>query len=452
MKKISAVSIGLMGFLSVAGCNDLTVPNLNEPTVDALEENPSRVAISAAAQGLLRTTRANAAAMVQWLGAFGREGYPMTQTGASLSGSVQNRLSGGNFPGNTLWNDAYRNIRNANLLFEAVEATEELAPEEKEAVLGFAKTVQAYDFLNVILTRWDFGAPIDVGGDPIGEPAPFVSREEVFAHVVRLLDEAVVHLEAGGEAFPFRVHSGLSDFDTPQSFIMLNRALRARAAVYMDDWQGALDALEASFLDLGAPLESGAYHVFSTTSGDVVNPLNRPDFLYAHPRFRDEAQLQDDGSPDLRAQQKLMSVPSVTIGGITSDVQYTLYDDPTAPLPWIRNEELILLRAEANLGLGNVEEALEDINFIRVNSGGLAPISTQDPDELLDELLYNKRYSLIWEGGHVWIDLRHYDRLEEIPVTPADPIINRAMPVPANECFSRNPEPEGCGEIPPVVG
>lgn len=452
MRTIKRSVAGILGLVALTACGDLEVTNYNQPSVDDLLANPTRTNIAASSQGLLRTTRTNAAFMVQWLGALGREGYPMATSGASLTGTVQNRLNGGNFPGNSLWTDPYRNIRNANLLFEALELTTELSATEREAALGFAKTIQAYDFLNVILTRWQFGAPIDVGGDPTATPPPFSSREQVLAHVARLLDEAQGHLAAGGSAFPFRLHRGLAEFDTPTRFIPFNRALRARVAIYTEDWSGALQALDASFMDPGMPLDWGAFHPFSTGSGDESNPLNRPDLLYAHPRIRDDAQRRADGSPDLRAQTKVVTVPAFTVSGITSDAQFTHYTSPSAPLVWIKNEELILLRAQANLGLGRLADARDDINFIRTTSGGLEPINTLDPSELLDELLYNKRYSLVWEGGHVWIDMRQYGRITDIPVTAADPILNDAMPVPANECFSRTPEPAGCGAIAPVAG
>lgn len=34
---------------------------------------------------------------------------------------------------------------------------------------------------------------------------------------------------------------------------------------------------------------------------------------------------------------------------------------------------------------------------------------------LIDEILYQRRYSLWAEGGHRWVDARRYDRLDEIP-------------------------------------
>ena len=428
---------------------DMSVGDLNNPSISELQSSPTTSEIASASQGLLSTTRSNVAEMVQWMGAFGREGYPMSQTGASLSGSVQNQLDGNNFPGTTLWETPYRNIRNANLLLDAVENAEEgvLSSEEKAATRGFAKTIQAYDFLNIYVTRFRFGAPIDVGGDPTEEPAPIVSQSELGDHVATLLDQGRSDLEdAGGVDFAFSLTSGLTDFNTPAAFIQLNRALRARLAVYRDEWSVALDALDQSFIDTTQALDRGAYHVFSAESGDQANPLNRPDFLYAHPRLLDEAQTRSNGNLDLRAQQKLRTVEPFTAQGVTSDLQFELYTSASDPIPWVKNEELILLRAEANIGLGNYEMAEQDINYIRKNAGGLQPKEITSSNAL-DELLYNKKYSLIWEYGHVWIDLRHYDRLDQLPTDNGDPYVTDVMPIPANECIPRDPTPEGCGAV-----
>ena len=52
-----------------------------------------------------------------------------------------------------------------------------------------------------------------------------------------------------------------------------------------------------------------------------------------------------------------------------------LADARPPPIPIIRNEELILLRAEARLATGDKAGAIADLNQVRVNSGGL-PAST----------------------------------------------------------------------------
>lgn len=428
---------------------DLTVPDFNNPSVEDLQTNPTSAAIAAATQGLLFDTRLTAADMVQWVGAFGREVYPMAPTGSSLPGSVRDPWTQTLFVGTQVWGEAYKNLRNANLLLEALEAAE-LPEPDKAAVRGFTKTIQAYDLLHVAVTRRHLGAPIAVGSDPNDDPAPIVGENEVYGHVISLLDEARGDLQAGA-TFPFGVTAGLSNFSTPGDFVRLNRAIKARAEVHRNNWAAALQAVAESFAGTNMPLQYGAQHSWSVNSGDLVNPANRPDLLWANTRFRNEAQARADGSPDLRFQTKFKPVGAYQLLEVTSDLQYTLYESPSAPFVWVKNEELILIRAEANLAMGNRAAAIEDINHVRMTSGGLEALPDPYPgsdDDLLDELLYNKRFSLVFEWGHTWIDMNRYDKLLEIPVLgppSADQRLHSAMPYPLSECLPREPDvPAGC--------
>ncbi|MGH7449097.1 MAG: RagB/SusD family nutrient uptake outer membrane protein, partial [Longimicrobiales bacterium] len=107
--------------------------------------------------------------------------------------------------------------------------------------------------------------------------------------------------------------------------------------------------------------------------------------------------------------------------------------------PIIRNEELILLRAEANIALGNLPAALNDLNFVRVNSGGLRPLLLP-LDATVTELLRQRRYSLLFEGGHRWIDVRRYNRLGDLPLDRPNHQRNAAFPIPEAECLARGLE------------
>ena len=64
----------------------------------------------------------------------------------------------------------------------------------------------------------------------------------------------------------------------------------------------------------------------------------------------------------------------------------------------ITNEELILLRAEANIGQAatNLPAARNDINLIRQSAGLNNHAPFADAASALDELLNQKRYSLLF--------------------------------------------------------
>jgi starch-binding outer membrane protein, SusD/RagB family len=434
--------------LATVSCTpDLTVPSFNNPSVDQILDNPGRQGIAAAAQGLLRGTRAAVVERLTWTGALGREGYPMAASGSSLPGIVRDPLDGSSFPGTAMWSEPYRNIRNANLLLGALDGEDALTEAEKNATRGFAKTIQAYDYLALITSRGRLGIPFDIPTDPGAEPAPVLAEAQVYERISALLDDALANLNQGGAAFPFRVHSGLGAFSTPQTFARLNRALKARTEMYRRNWSGVLTALDQSFTDPTGPLSAGAFHPFSTASGDAVNTVFNPGLYYAHPRLRSEAQLRADGSLDRRASEKTRVVPEIVILGVRSNVQFTTYSSGASPIPWVKNEELILMRAEARLQLGNRMGAIEDLNRIRVGSGGLDPLPLDWGGDLVTELLYNRHYSLVWEWGHTWVDMIRYGRLLQIPVGAGDPRLFDAFPFNVNECLPRDVQPTGCQRI-----
>jgi starch-binding outer membrane protein, SusD/RagB family len=438
--------------LFVGGCDAFDATDLNNPGLDELQNFPTPTGVNTAATGLLiglRTSWGVQNGFIPLLAILGREGYNLDPADPRfVSEMLGGPLNGGSpaFGGN-LWGQRYANIRTGNTVLAAVEKVVGLSDAQKEGIRGFAKTIQALDLLWVIDTRDANGAVIDADIPPTAPPAEVVTRAETFDRIVDLLEEGRTHLLNAGPTFSFPLSIGFEGFDTPVTFIQFNRAIRARVAVYLNDWAGALTALSGSFLDTGAPLSLGAYHVFSAGAGDILNNLFDPEgrALNAHPSLRTDAQLRAGGGRDLRFEAKVKPrTEPVTTQGITTDILFSVYNSPTDPVPIIRNEELILLRAEANLGLNNIALALQDLNFIRVNSGGLpAYAGAQTAAAVLDALLYEKRYSLLFEG-HRWIDLRHYGKLGTLPKDlPAHKIFSK-FPLPRSECIIRATPPAGC--------
>jgi hypothetical protein len=453
----------LVVVLVLGGCKDLQVPDFNNPGIDDIANNPNRSNINAQAQGLLigaRNRIANRAGYVSEVGIIGRESYNFDAADPRfVTELLRDPLNGGNgaFGGNH-WATRYANIRNANGLLTAVDAAEEngtiFTVEEIEGLRGFAKTIQALDLLLVINTRDAFGAPIDVAGDPTGEPAPVETKSAAFDRIVDLLDEAEVHLNSAGSTFSFSFSSGFSGFDTPSTFVEFNRAIRARVDVYMGNYQDALNHLDESFMvDDPTPslsvLNIGVYHTYSEGAGDVTNVLYDPaqSVILAHPSIVSDAQAGDDRLAR-KTVQLAAPVSDQASVGFSTDVAFTIYNSLSDPVPIIRNEELILLRAEAYLGLGMLEEARLDVNRIRQGSGNLAPVDQVTWNgwtdaERLDELLYNRRYSLLFEG-HRWIDMRRYGRLDALPLDDSSFVVHDKFPFPQTECDPRTTKPAGC--------
>ena len=122
--------------------------------------------------------------------------------------------------------------------------------------------------------------------------------------------------------------------------------------------------------------------------------------------------------------------------GLSSDYEPALYASNTSPIPIIKNEELILIAAEAYLNTGKKADAVDAINVL-ANFYKVAPVSVADSDaKLLNEILYHRRYSLFYEGQR-WVDLRRLNRLGDInPETTSDgrkTSILKQMPLPFAE-------------------
>ncbi len=324
------------------------------------------------------------------------------------------------------WASRYRVIRDCNTL---IDRAAELSGGDGNSTAGFARTMMAYQLLINLNYTDENGIRVDVKGTV---PGPFVGRTEALAAIGGMLDTANGELQGGNATFPFRLTSGFAGFSTPASFAQFNRGLRARVAAYQGDFQTALNALQGSFIDASGDMKNGVYHVYSTGSGDQLNPIfENPsaDFVKAlgHPSFEADAE-----AGDTRFSSKVLKRPAATtFDDLTSDLGVVVATSSVSPFPIIRNEELVLLRAEANIGLGELGAAESDINAVRANAG-LGAVSLTSADQALTQLLHERRYSL-WLEGHRWVDMRRYGRFSELTIDRAGDVIIPMMPIPTNE-------------------
>src|SRR5439155_15125239 len=119
---------------------------------------------------------------------------------------------------------------------------------------------------------------------------------------------------------------------------------------------------------------------------------------------------------------------------------------PTTQTPSLTNKELLLLQAEVNWGKAAYATALGEANFIRTNDGGLAADTSVAADSVLNTILYDKRYSLLWQSGSRWLDARMFGKLNSNPPPagigaeqePAPGQPYRNFPIPFNEAAARN--------------
>jgi len=452
------VGVALLG-ASVACGDRLTVPNFLNATPESIQSDPAS-AVPLLAAGILRNDRDINPGYVSGVGILGRESYNYTPTeGRNTTGFLSPEVkSQSSFGGTSLWGPYFTALRNTVNLVNALQNAEAgvFTDARKNAGLGFAHTAQALAYSYLIATRYNFGTPVDISEDP-AVLTPFVSRDSVYRYAVSRLDLGKTELLAGGTSFPFTFHSGYAGFNTPANYLKFNRGLAARlnayrASVGMSGCGAAKSAacynlvlanLAESFIDPAGSLTTGPFNVYSSAASDVANGISNQSntSVVAHFKADSGIQLKADGTRDARFLAKVITIttkrPSNATHGVGTTFDYSVHPLRDSPVPILRNQELILLRAEARYFTGDIVGAIEDINTIRTRSGGLAPIvAFASESAFLDELLYNRRLSLLFEG-HRWVDMRRFGRLNQLTLDLPTHVVISELPVPQGECLTR---------------
>ncbi|WP_282080647.1 RagB/SusD family nutrient uptake outer membrane protein [Aquimarina algiphila] len=415
--KIKYISILMLLSLFVTSCDVQEYDNLNDPNLDDIESNLNPANLQDLVGGILSGMRSRIGTYFDDVGIVGREHYRFTPDEPryvnDLLGRDRTTLGGGEFYITAPWAARYSTIKNTNILISGIgQQAVFYTTEEINAAIGFAKTMQAYELLLNLNLTFQSGIRLDVADpDNLG---PFTDYTASLQGIRSLLESGAGDLVAGGSSFPFDLTSGFENFNTPSSFLTFNRAISARVAAYQGDYTSVSTFLSESFLDLMGDFNTGVYYVFSRTANDLQNPMflaldAAGDIRVAHPSF-----LTDALAGDTRQNKVVARSSAASSAGLSGTHDFAVYSGPEAPIPVIRNEELILLYAEAN-HITNPTNAVNAINTIRAAAGLGAYTGGMMPADLVNEILLQRRYSLYGEG-HRWIDMRRFDRLGELPI------------------------------------
>jgi starch-binding outer membrane protein, SusD/RagB family len=432
MKKIiiKTIAVFFVAGTFLTACKK-EVGNLNNPTVEDFLANASKAQLNNLVTGIQSGVRNNYAMYLDVIGVIGREIYRFSGADpryvSDLLGQGNATLNNNTFYLTNPWNSRYRVVKNANVLIESTNRSTLLTDVEKKGYLGWAKTMKAYQLLMNLNMTYTNGIRIQV--DDPNNLGPIVDYNASLAAIASLLDEAKTDFTGATITFPLSGMVGLSD---AAGLIKFNRALAARVAAYRAQWPQVLTALNESFFAIDQNFNVGAYMTFGTGTGDQLNqaffPQNQGGELrLAHPSYATDIAPGDD-----RIGKATLRTTPGTSGGLTSNRDVWVYTTSTDPIAIIRNEELILLYAEAKLQTNSFADAKTAIDKIRVGHG-LAPYAgALTQAALLDELLIQRRFSLFYEG-HRWVDMRRYNRLNQLPIDRPGDDVWVMFPLPLTE-------------------
>jgi hypothetical protein len=277
----------------------------------------------------------------------------------------------------------------------------------------------------------------------------------VLSYIAALLDSANADFTAaGGTAkLPFVMPTGFTafgrDYSLVANLVRFNRGLKGKIDFYRGlDRKNPTPALFATAITeltagLGgaaagavpkADFSKGPYYVFVPGgSENTPNPISDSK-IGLNPSVAASIQSGDTRSSKI--------LPRVTLSGFGISTSTTFVGavattaNQAAPMGILRDEELVLLRAQAYNEAGQLANAILDINDVRTNYG-LAPVAPADKASATTAILYEKRYSLLFEGAQRLDDLREYGLLTLLPKETATDPYNAALPLPRGELNAR---------------
>lgn len=422
------------GMIGLSACQSLEFIDPNAPAASTA----SVQALVTGIEGSMRIGHANYA----WgLSGMGREAYYLD--GLSDPRWISEYIAGQLDPTgpfvNPFWGPRYRAIVAADLLMKRAQSFPAI---DKARVDGVANTLIGYQLMWVSAVFQRVTTQIPAPDDP--KDVRLVAPAEGYAEAARLLDAGYQALQNAGTSFTgnangFTMSRGFTGFNTPATFARFNRALRARLALWQGDFAAASTALQQSFIVAdSAQMNLGCYMAFGTGSGDLANGVYEPPTaavirFWTHPTFESEC---ENPTSDRRFLNNVATARApFSQLSLTVTRPFAKYKSNTDNIPIIRNEELLLMRAEINIrGTSpNIDAARADLNVIRRAAGVPEYTATTfNAQNAVDRLLYERRYSLFGEG-HRWLDMRRLNRLNRLPLDRAGDAIPTAFPVPLTD-------------------
>jgi hypothetical protein len=453
MRKYIATLIA--GAALMGACKDSTgVPDFNNPSYEDLLAKPlTRSVLQNLVTGYNDAQRASLgvapASYIVFAEEMARNAY---RTDASEPRYINEFLNGtpdpSAFSGGGNWTAFMRDIRAANTILNLLPSADpalEVTPVEKTATSGLVRTLKAIDYYKALEYRDTVGVPVDLNRPFGSDLAPLVCKTKVLSFISALLDSGYTDLLAGGPAFPAVLPPGFAGFNTPATFAQFNRGWKGKVELYraldhqsptgVTGFNNAITALNSSFIDTSNPanITRGVYFTFSTAPGDTPNQLVDGN-LHLNPQISDSLQ-----AGDLRGSKIVALSKSSTIQGVTYKSNFRV--NQLQPIAYLKNEELILLRAQAKVGVGDLPGALADVNFVRAASGGLGPLPAfASASAAIDAILREKRYSLLFESAQRLVDLRAYGKLNvnNYKKELSGDIFLKALPIPQTEADQRS--------------
>ncbi len=409
MKKI--LIIPLLLFIFFTGCDVLDVePYHSIPSDQAIL---SKEDVASAVNGVYSSLQSAGYYGRNYLvaGDLAADNLDWTGTTAGYNQIDNNSILADNVIVEGMWSAIYSTVNRVNFVLEAlpevVALDNNMTPEDEleyEAELRFVRAMAHFD-----LARMFGPVPIRIATATASDDDLNVPRrplEQVFAQIFDDLEfaennirENIVRGKASKPAvLALKARVSLYDYANTQNLAMLEAA-RDAAATLINHPSLELEHDFARLFD-GNPNSESIFEVnFGEQDRNRLAEYFFPTALSGRREFAPTEALYDAYHDDDVRRDISITKDGENLYGF----KYHDIETGTDNVYVLRLAEMYLIRAEANLILGEAGLAADDIDAIRLRAG-LQPINTTDPDELDQEIMDMRRLEFAFEG-HRWFDL-----------------------------------------------
>jgi len=368
--------------------------------------------------------------------------------GQPLDPFFQNQIMASDAMVSKTWNSAYHLIYLVNAAIEGLGASQTLSEEIKNQLLGEALFIRALTHFYLVNLFGDIPY-IKTTDYEVNRHVSRMEESLVYDHILNDLGEAKSLLKVDyvtGErvranryvvsALLARVYLYLGQWEQSEneSSLLINTTTLYHFPANLDDT--FLETSPSAILQLKTKING-----YSTTEAMTFVLVSGPPPLVA----LNEDLVGEMDSNDLR---RLYWVGEVTDG--TNFWYYPNKYQQSSSLQYsvvFRLAEQYLIRAEARTRQNNTIGAQQDINMIR-GRAGLPDTPATTTEELLEEILKERRFELFTEHGHRWFDLRRFGLTGDIlgPIKPGWDATDTLLPIPETELLMNpnlNPQNPG---------
>jgi starch-binding outer membrane protein, SusD/RagB family len=350
-----------------------------------------------------------------------------SEANVDLLRHYQNALSNQD-PGVAYWFFGYGMIYRVNDAIAGLQAAKGLNHQVRDQLLGEAKFLRAFFYFYLVNLYGE--VPLIVITDYAENASKNrVAINEVYKQMIADLEDAEALLS---DVYPDRLLTGpTSERIRPTKWAALS--LLARVYIYTKNFQLAADkATEVIDYTSLFQLETRD-QVFKKNNREAiwqlqpvnlgwnsedgrgfVIPVTGPSF--SNPVFPSNSLLETFEVGDKRKDDW---IGTRTIGTDTyiyaNKYQCAVFNEPVSEYSTIlRLAEQYLVRAEALVELGLIDNGIVDLNAIRVRAGLQPYQGAMDKESLLSAILHERRVELFSEWAHRWFDLKRTGKVDDV--------------------------------------